>query len=280
MNQNTSIAERYCKKLALSHYENFFITTIFFPKHLRQHIYNIYTYCRLGDDIVDEISDVSLAKKHLFRFRKNLDLCYTDNEPNLLCFKALKKTIQKLNIPKKVFYNLTIAFEQDLCKNRYYTKEEMLNYCIYSANPVGELFLYVYGDHNAENVELSNYICTALQILNFIQDVSIDITKNRIYIPINDFNINNYTEKELFNKIYNENYIKTLKKYVNFAEHLFLKGMPLHKKVNNKMRKDVLLFCLTGLKLLKKIRDDNYNTIIQRPKLNILDFLSLYVNVV
>jgi squalene synthase HpnC len=270
-------ALKYCKKIALNHYENFFITTFFFPKHLRQHIYNIYTYCRLGDDIVDEIPNKKIAKIELNKFRKDLDLCYSEKEPKHLCFKAIKTTIQTFNIPHQVLYNLTIAFEQDLNKNRYYSKKEMLDYCIYSANPVGELFLYVYGDHNEENKLLSNNICTALQLLNFLQDISIDLNKNRIYIPLNDFNKVNYTEQDLFSREYNENYISVIKKYVDLTETLFLKGMPLHKKVNKKFKKDILFFCLSGIKLLNKIRNNNYNTIIKRPKLSKLDFLSLYL---
>lgn len=271
--ENLELSLNYCKKLALNHYENFFITTFFIPKNIRQDIYNIYAYCRIGDDIVDEIPDKNIALKKLDNFRKDLGRCYLEEEPRHLMFQALKTTIKKLNIPIKPFYDLIRAFEQDLTKNRYYTKEEMLDYCKYSANPVGELFLYVYNEHKNENIELSNYICTALQILNFIQDITIDLDKNRIYLPIEDFIKQGFKEEDLINKKYNNNFRNVIKDYVDFTEEYFLKGMKLSEFVKKGFSKDIKLFCITGIKLLEKIRKKNYNTILERPTLNKYDFL-------
>src|SRR4051812_33554140 len=143
-------AEAYCQRLATSHYENFGVVSWFLPKELHQHFFNIYSYCRISDDLGDEVGDAHLSLVLLDRWEQELSLMYASlaggsEAPTHPVFVALATTVAKFGIPKHEFSDLLIAFRQDQTVSRYETFEDLLGYCKYSANPVGHLVLYLCG---------------------------------------------------------------------------------------------------------------------------------------
>src|SRR5271169_5418070 len=182
-------AREYCRRLARSHYENFSVASWFLPRHLRQHFFNVYAYCRISDDLGDEVGDNTASLQLLEQWESELNACYESDHnrhPRHPVFVALAETVRKCEIPKHEFADLLTAFRQDQRVGRYETFTDLLGYCRNSANPVGHLVLYLCGYRDADRQQLSDYTCTALQIANFWQDVSRDYEIGRIYLPFED----------------------------------------------------------------------------------------------
>src|SRR5436309_5308573 len=191
-----SEAQEYCRRLARNHYENFSVATWFLPTRLRQHFFNVYAYCRISDDLGDEVGDAAASLELLDQWQCELDACY-EGSPKHPVFVALAETVKQFDIPKHEFSDLLIAFRQDQTVTRFETFNDVLAYCHYSANPVGHLVLYLCGYKDAERQHLSDYTCTALQLANFWQDVSVDYEKGRIYLPLEDLRRFNVSEQDI-----------------------------------------------------------------------------------
>src|SRR6266853_3265889 len=176
-------AQRYTRWLATHHYENFNVASWLLPKELHRHFYNLYAYCRWADDLGDEIPDARRALELLNWWQEQLNACY-EGRPAHAVFVALRETIIAKDIPKQPFADLLKAFRHDQTNKRYPTWDSVLDYCVYSANPVGRLVLYLCGYRDEPRQKLSDATCTALQLANFWQDVSRDLEKGRIYIPL------------------------------------------------------------------------------------------------
>src|SRR5271169_2838140 len=189
-------ARQYCVRLARSHYENFPVVTWFLPKHLHQHFYNVYAYCRISDDLGDEVGDKQQSLILLDQWEAELRQCYS-GEPRHPVFVALRETVREFDIPQHEFSDLLQAFRQDQLVTRYPRFDDLVGYCQNSANPVGHLVLYLCGYQDAERQKLSDFTCTALQLANFWQDVSVDYDKGRIYLPLEDFARYSITEEDL-----------------------------------------------------------------------------------
>src|ERR1039458_1437575 len=189
-------ARAYCKRLAESHYENFHVATWFVPKALRPHFHAIYAYCRISDDLGDEVGDTAQALALLELWGGELDACYEGSARHPV-FVALADTIHEWSIPKEPFADLLTAFRQDQTITRYATMEDVLAYCRYSANPVGRLVLYACGEADEERFHLSDATCTALQLANFWQDVRQDFVRGRVYLPQNDMEFFHVSESVL-----------------------------------------------------------------------------------
>ena len=174
-------AQQYTRWLATNHYENFNVASWLLPKELHQHFYNLYAYCRWADDLGDEVPDTQRALGLLNWWEQELDACY-EGRPSHPVFVALCDTIVAKDIPRQPFADLLKAFRQDQIVKRYSTWDAVLDYCVYSANPVGRLVLYLCGYHDEPRQKLSDATCTALQLANFWQDVSRDLEKGRIYM--------------------------------------------------------------------------------------------------
>src|SRR5277367_4617231 len=179
-------AQAFTRWLATHHYENFAVVSWLLPKHLHQHFYNVYAYCRWADDLGDEIPQTARA----------LELCY-DGRPSHPIFVALRETIVAKDIPEQPFADLLKAFRQDQVVKRYQTWDSMIDYCSNSANPVGRLVLYLCGYRDQRRQELSDATCTALQLANFWQDVSRDLGKGRIYIPLDVASLHSVCELDI-----------------------------------------------------------------------------------
>jgi len=259
-------AEQYTRWLATHHYENFTVASVFLPRHLRQHFYNVYAYCRWADDLADEIPDRAHALELLNWWGEELHRCYAGS-PSHAVFVALAGTVRKFEIPIEPFEDLLTAFRQDQTVHRYATWDGVLDYCRYSANPVGRLVLYLCGYRDSERQTLSDYTCTALQLANFWQDVSRDLDKDRIYIPADLMAANGISEAELFARHFDERYANLMRVLVDRTRELFDKGLPLAQTVIPTLRVDIELFSRGGLAVLDAIESIGYNTLQHRPSL-------------
>lgn len=257
-------AQEYCARLARTHYENFSVATWFLPKRLRQHFFNVYAYCRISDDLGDEVGDAKTALELLDQWRAELDACY-DGTPKHPVFVALAETVRQFDIPKHEFSDLLIAFRQDQIITRFETFNDVLGYCRYSANPVGRLVLYLCGYRDAERQQLSDYTCTALQLANFWQDVSIDYAKGRIYLPLADMRRFDVSEDDIMCGRNTPAFHALMRFQVARTQEWFQRGLPLVRKVDHKLAVDIELFSRGGQEILRAIEIQNYGVLGNRP---------------
>lgn len=260
-------ARAYCRRLATSHYENFSVVTWFLPKHLHDHFYSVYAYCRISDDLGDEVGDPEKSIRLLDAWEEELNACY-EGHPRHPVFVALAETVKECKIPKKPFADLLVAFRQDQRVTRYQTFEQLLGYCLNSANPVGRLVLYVCGYRDPELHKLSDYTCTALQLANFWQDVTVDYQKGRIYLPLEDLAGFGVAEQQIASREFTPQFRELMKFEVARARDWFALGVPLANLVDKHLRTDIELFTRGGQEILKAIERQDYNVLQSRPAIS------------
>ncbi len=260
-------AYAYCERLARSHYENFSVATFFLPKRLEQHFFNIYAYCRISDDLGDEVGDVEQSLALLEAWERELDACY-DGTPRHPVFVALAGTVKEFNIPRQEFADLLTAFRRDQTITRFPTFNDVLDYCKYSANPVGHLVLYLGGYSDPERQKLSDSTCTALQLANFWQDVSVDWIKGRIYIPQEDMQRFGVSEDDIASGRATPQFIELMKFEVARAREWFENGLPLIKKISPDLALDIELFSRGGQEILNAIEKQGYDVLRSRPAIS------------
>jgi len=260
-------AQEYTKWLATHHYENFNVVSWLLPKELHQHFFNVYAYCRWADDLGDEIPSKDRALELLGWWETELDACY-EGKPSHPVFVALRETVLAKDVPKQPFADLLKAFRQDQIVNRYATWAGVLDYCVYSANPVGRLVLYLCGYRDETRHRLSDATCTALQLANFWQDVARDLEKGRIYIPLDRAAAHGLSEQEIVEKKFDQRYVALMKELINYTRALFEKGMPLSKMVEGKLSVDLEMFSRGGLAVLDAIEKMGCDTLHRRPEVS------------
>jgi squalene synthase HpnC/squalene synthase HpnD len=260
-------AQRYTRWLATHHYENFNVASWLLPKELHQHFYNLYAYCRWADDLGDEISDARRALELLNWWQEQLNACY-EGRPSHAVFVALRETIIAKDIPKQPFADLLKAFRHDQTNKRYSTWDSVLNYCVYSANPVGRLVLYLCGYRDEPRQKLSDATCTALQLANFWQDVSRDLEKGRIYIPLDIASQHGVSEDDIVSRRFSDNYTALMKDLIARTRVLFDEGFPLAQSVEGKLRVDLEMFSRGGMAVLDAIEAQGYDTLNHRPSIS------------
>ena len=260
-------ARDYCRRLARSHYENFSVATWFLPARLRQDFFNVYAYCRISDDLGDEVGDTSASLRLLDEWEGELNACYSGH-PRHPVFVALAETVQQFQIPRQEFADLLTAFRQDQAVTRYETFRDLLGYCRYSANPVGHLVLYLGGYRDQERQQLSDYTCTALQLANFWQDVSADYLKNRIYLPLEDLRRFGVSEAELRDGDNSPAFREMMRFEVQRAREWFTQGLALPGKINRDLAIDIELFSRGGLEILNAIERQDYAVLGRRPAIS------------
>jgi squalene synthase HpnC len=260
-------AREYCARLARTHYENFSVATWFLPRRLRQHFFNVYAYCRISDDLGDEVGDTAASLELLDQWQGELDACY-DGAPKHPVFVALAETVRQFEIPRHEFSDLLIAFRQDQIVTRFETFDDVLGYCRYSANPVGHLVLYLCGYRDAERQQLSDYTCTALQLANFWQDVSVDYGKGRIYLPLEDLRLFDVGEENIACQQNTPAFRSMMRFQVDRTRDWFRKGLPLVGKVDHELAIDLELFSRGGLEILRAIERQHYGVLGNRPSIS------------
>jgi len=262
-----SEAQEYCRRLARNHYENFSVATWFLPTRLRQHFFNVYAYCRISDDLGDEVGNPNASLQLLDQWQAELDACYAAS-PRHPVFVALAETVRRFNIPKQPFADLLKAFRQDQTITRYETFDDLLGYCRYSANPVGHLVLYLCGYRDPERQVLSDYTCTALQLANFWQDVSVDYSKGRIYLPLEDCRRYKVSEDDIARAYNTRAFCDMMRFEVERARDWFKQGLPLAGEVDRELAIDIELFSRGGQEILNAIERQGYAVLGRRPAIS------------
>ncbi len=263
-------AYAWCARLAHSHYENFTIASWLMPRAMRPHMHAIYAYARVADDFADEEHD--LAK--LDAWEHELDLAYA-GAPRHPVFVALADTVARFDIPREPFANLLRAFRSDVEFKGFDTIEDLLGYCRNSADPVGRLVLYLFGYRDRERQQLSDRICSGLQLANFWQDIAIDRGKGRIYIPRRDMERFGYSAEELGQGVVNLNFVELMKHEIAFARDLLKTGAALSELVDRRLKRDILMFAGGGLAILRATEKIDYDVFRRRPRLSKFDYLKL-----
>jgi len=257
-------AQQYCAQLARTHYENFSVASWFLPRRLRQHFFNVYSYCRISDDLGDEVGDVAASLELLDQWHAELEACY-EGSPRHPVFVALAETVRQFDIPKHEFSDLLLAFRQDQAVTRFETFNDVLAYCKYSANPVGHLVLYLCGYRDVERQQLSDFTCTALQLANFWQDVSVDYAKGRIYLPLEDLRRFSVTEDDIARDRNTSAFREMMKFEVERARDWFRQGLPLVGRVDRELAIDLDLFSRGGMEILNAIERQDFAVLGNRP---------------
>ena len=291
-------AHRYCQRLAQSHYENFTVGSWLVPRDKLRHIYAVYAFCRTVDDLGDEAAvnqgsvpspetdTVSLLAAGLDSSRGEfgnddrtyrlalLDLWQSELEatysgtPTHPVMIALRESIEAFDLPPEPFQKLIEANRMDQRVQRYPAYADLLHYCDHSANPVGHLFLYLFGYRDGERQQMANATCTALQLTNFWQDVARDYRKGRIYLPQEDLERFGYGEEELARGVVTPAFRQMMAFEVERAMDLFRRGAPLPSTLDGVARLDVALFTRGGVAVLEAIRKQRYDVLTSRPSLS------------
>ncbi len=281
-----AIADAYgeCTRLAKAHYENFPVGKLV-PREMQKHVHAVYAFARHADDLADEGyagaredgRDVMTPEERLAALDDwERQLLSTPGTPGLHpIFVALHETIRELDLPTPLFTDLLSAFRQDVVKRRYANFAEVLDYCRRSANPIGRLVLLLHGVREERLHELSDHICTGLQLANFWQDVGVDLKKDRIYLPENERESHGVSEKSLFAGQADAAYRSLIKFQVARTQEIFDQGRPLTRELRGKLRVEIRMTWLGGTTILRKIEAADYDTLNHRPKLGKVDMAML-----
>ncbi len=271
---DSAAAYDFCLRLVRSHYENFPVASVLIPRRLRRHVAALYAFARIADDFADEPEYEGVRRERLLEWRRQLE-DVGRKPPRHPVFAALESTFNQLDLPKEPFDDLLSAFLQDVEKKRYADFAEVLDYCRRSANPVGRVVLMIHGLRDPELFHMSDDVCTALQLANFWQDVSVDLKKDRIYIPQEDFAACGYSEADLRMGVANDRWRTLMKLEVSRAREFFDRSRALPKKLPWPLSWEIRLTWLGGRQILRKIRDSGYDTLVRRPSLSRCDWIPL-----
>lgn len=269
-NNQTEIdaAYRHCESIARAHYENFPVASLAIPRNIRPLIYSVYAFARTADDFADEGSlGPGERLRKLDEWGARLEECYSGRAEHPI-FVALGETIRRTNIPRELFDHLLTAFRMDVTIVRHPTFEKLLEYCSFSANPVGRIILILFGEGNERNFRNSDKICTALQLTNFWQDIGVDMGKGRIYLPLEDMARFGYTETRLLVKECDADFKALLKFQVDRTRGLFEEGKRLASDVRGRLGFELNLTVRGGLAVLRAIEQRRYDVFSARPAIS------------
>jgi squalene synthase HpnC len=264
--------------LAKNHYENFPVASFFLPQHLRKPISLIYSFARQADDFADE-GDLSIENRLalLNSFRDELDLLHAYIKPQTVFFATLGQIIRANKLPFEPFYDLLAAFSQDVTKTRYANYNDVLDYCTRSANPIGRLLLHLYGKSTPSNIQLSDNICTALQIINFLQDIAIDFKKNegkqRIYMCQDEMAAFNISEMQIEAQTVDMHWQQFMQFNLQRVSALLQAGKPLGRILSGRIGFEMRMIIAGGERIIQKINIVNGDIFKHRPTLNKWDWL-------
>ena len=259
--------------MPVDHYENFPVASVLMPKKLVPAVEAIYAFARSADDLADE-GDATPAERlaALAAYEEALDRIESGELQTDPMFARLATVIAQYKLPLRPFRDLLSAFSQDIVTTRYAGFEALLDYCRRSANPVGLLMLQLYGAAGEGNVRDSDAICSALQLINFLQDVAIDRKKDRIYIPLDDLAAHGVDPHQLDQGLADERWRALMAFEVQRARALMLGGAPLSRRLPGRIGWELRLVVQGGLRILDKIELVRYDVFTRRPQLTPTDW--------
>lgn len=268
----------YCERLARSHYENFPVGSLLVPRAKRPALYSIYAFARIADDMADEGYEAGISPEERLRaledWEQKLEDCFRGEAAHPV-FIALGATVGELGLEKQPLRDLLSAFKQDVVKRRYSDFEELVDYCRRSANPVGRMVLWLFDYRDTERHALADEITTALQLANFWQDLSLDLVKDRIYLPQSDMERYGVREEDLFARRFTPGLARLMKFEVERTREMFARGRRLPEMVSGRLRYELRLVWHGGMRILELIERNGYNTLAVRPRLGARDRLTL-----
>ena len=263
-------AYAYCQQLAKAHYENFPVASVLLPKHLRRPVAAIYAFARTADDFADE-GTAPMAERlakldHYSTLLKQIEAGQCEVEDPI--FIALQDAINQFSLPLQLLEDLLIAFRQDVTKSRYTDIADVLDYCRYSANPVGRLVLYLQGQPTAGQLKQSDAICSSLQLINFYQDIAQDLTEqNRVYLPQDLLTANSIDNDDLLNTE-NQQLANILRPLYQQTRELISRGIPLGASLSGRLGWEIRAMILGGIMTLSKLRQLPDHQLLSRPRLS------------
>jgi squalene synthase HpnC len=259
-------ARAWCHQLATSHYENFHVATFFLPRGVRPHFESVYAFCRVSDDLGDEVADTTTALRLLESWGRMLDQCYdAPAQSRHPVFVALHQTVLACDLPRTLFHDLLRAFRQDQVKTHYDTWDEAVEYSRYSANPVGRLVLLLCGYRDEERALLSDKVCTALQLANFWQDAVRDSEIPRRYIPAEYLERYGVDEGQIAGRVFTPHFAAMMQALVERTRQMLREGAALNPTVDRDLRVTLDLFSNGGEAILDGIVAQNYDVLRGRP---------------
>jgi squalene synthase HpnC len=260
--------------MAVNHYENFPVASLLLPAHLRPAVTAIYAFARSADDIADE-GDATPPQRlaALAAYAAQIDLIEQGQPCNGPIFPRLQQVITQYQLPLQPFRDLLSAFSQDVVTTRYARYDDLLHYCRRSANPVGTLMLHLYGQASETNLRDSDAICSALQLINFWQDVAIDWQKERIYLPLEDMERFEVSQHDIQGGRVERRWQQLMQFEVDRARALMLSGAPLARRLPGRIGWELRLVVQGGLRILERIEAVGGDVFTQRPRLGKQDWL-------
>jgi squalene synthase HpnC len=259
-------AQMWCRELASSHYENFHVATWFLPRKVRPYFESIYAYCRVADDLGDEVADPVVAMRLLDAWGSMLDECYDTPERSMHpVFVALHKTVRECDMPRELFADLLHAFRMDQVKTEYDSWDELLEYSHYSANPVGRLVLWVCGYRTEALGLLSDKVCTALQLANFWQDVVEDAERGRRYIPADAMVRFGVDEGQILGRVFTPEFGAMIESLVVRTRAMLREGGAVSGHVDRELAVTLDLFRNGGEAILDGITTQDFDVLRGRP---------------
>ncbi len=277
---DVSEAFSYCERMARNHYENFPVGSLLVPNSKRKHVYSIYAFARTADDFADEGYEVGTNESERLRalgdWETKLEACYRGEATHPI-FIALAQTVRELQLPISLFIDLLSAFKQDVVKRRYADFDEVLHYCSRSANPVGRLVLLLFDYREQRLHELSDQICTGLQLTNFWQDVAVDMRKDRIYLPQDEMQRFGVGVDGLRERRFSPEFADLLRFQVERAKEFFERGRSLPGLVSGRLAFELRLTWLGGMRILERIEENGFDTLQARPEITTADKIGLLI---
>lgn len=271
--------------MAVDHYENFPVASLLLPSDIREDVVHLYRFARAADDIADEgNANVATRRAELAKFRHALTLVSEHPDVKTVgdrkldaIFLPLARTIHKHRLPLVPLTDLLSAFEQDTQVQRYRDEAHLMDYCRRSANPVGRLMLHLFGQTDRNSLSQSDAICTALQRINFLQDVAIDLRKQRIYIPADALNAAGVTHETLIQGQCNDAWQTLMRQQIQVCRELMQLGAPLGNRLQGRIGLEIRLIIAGGLRILDKIEAADFDVFNRRPTLNKIDWIRMFV---
>lgn len=259
-------AQAWCRKLASSHYENFHVATWFLPRRVRPHFESVYAYCRVADDLGDEVENPAVALRLLDEWGSMLDECYDTPQRSMHpVFVALHETLKTCDPPRQLFHDLLHAFRMDQVKTEYNTWDELLEYSHYSANPVGRLVLWICGYRDEARASLSDKVCTALQLANFWQDVVEDAERERRYIPAESIARFGVDEGQILGRVFTPEFGAMMEDLVVRTRAMLREGSGVSAEVDKELAVTLELFGKGGEAILDGITAAHFDVLRGRP---------------